>query len=110
MNYGWLADFIDPYAMLNANFNGSAIVPQSNNNPSLQDDPKINKAMDDAAVIADDAERAKAWGEVDKLLVENAVAVPWYWDKVGNIVSKDVHGVIAKWNAAWDLSYMSLTQ
>ena len=83
MNFGWLPDFIDPYAMLNSNFNGDAIVPEGNNNPSLQDDPAINKAMNDAALIADDAERAKAWGDIDRKLVENAVAIPWYWDNVG---------------------------
>ena len=110
MNFGWLPDFIDPFAMLNANFNGDEILEQGNNNPSLQDDPKINKAMNDAAQVADDDERAKAWGEVDRMLVESAVAIPWYWDNVGNIVSKGVHGVVAKWNATWDLSYMSLTK
>ena len=95
--------------MLNANFNGDAL-GSVNQNPSLQDDPKINAAMNDAAKIADLAERATAWGNVDKLLVENAVAIPWYWDKQANIVSKNVHGVIAKWNAAWDLSYMSINK
>jgi len=107
MNMGWLPDFFDGLAMLNANFNGDAL-GTVNQNPSLQDDPKINAAMNDAAKIADPAERAKAWGNVDKLLVENAVAIPWYWDKQANIVAKNVHGVIAKWNAAWDLSYMSI--
>lgn len=108
MNFGWLPDFIDPFAMLNANFNGDAIIAQGNNNPSLQDDPKINKAMNDAALIADDEERAKAWGAVDRMLVDAAVAIPWFWDKTPNIVAKDVHGVVASWNATWDLSYMSL--
>jgi len=108
MNTGWLPDFFDPFSMLNANFNGDTIVPEGNNNFSLQDDPTINKAMNDAALVADPAERAKAWGEVDKLLVENAVAAPWYWDTTPNIAGKDVQGVIARWNAAWDISYMSL--
>jgi peptide/nickel transport system substrate-binding protein len=107
MNMGWLPDFFDGLAMLNANFNGDAL-SSVNQNPSLQDDPKINAAMNDAAKIADLEDRAAAWGNVDKMLVENAVAIPWYWDKQANIVSKNVHGVIAKWNAAWDLSYMSI--
>ena len=37
-----------------------------------------------------------------------AVAVPWFWDKQPNIESKGVQGVIAQWNADWDLSYTSL--
>jgi len=107
-NYGWLPDFIDPYAMLNANFNGEAIVEVNNSNPSLFDNKEINRRMNEAATIADPDERAKAWGEIDKDLVRNVAAIPWFWDKTPNIVSKDVDGVIAQWNAAWDLSYMSL--
>ena len=52
MNMGWLPDFFDGLAMLNANFNGDAL-GSVNQNPSLQDDPKINAAMNDAAKIAD---------------------------------------------------------
>ena len=93
--------------MLNANFNGDAI-GLGQPEPVAAGRPEINAAMNDAAKIADLAERATAWGDVDKLLVENAVAIPWFWDKAANIVSKNVHGVIAKWNATWDLSYMSI--
>jgi peptide/nickel transport system substrate-binding protein len=107
-NYGWLPDFNDPYAMLYANFSGNAIVPVNNSNPSLFDDPQVNAAMARGALISDEAQRAKAWGRIDKLLVEKVAAIPFFWDKVANIVSKDVHGVIAQWNAAWDLAYTSL--
>jgi peptide/nickel transport system substrate-binding protein len=106
-NFGWLPDFTDGLAMLNANFNGDAL-SRINQNPALLDDPKVNQAMDDAAGIADPAKRAEAWGDVDRMLVERAPALPWLWDKQANAVSKNVHGVIAKWNATWDLSYMSL--
>jgi peptide/nickel transport system substrate-binding protein len=107
-NYGWLPDFADPYAMLNATFNGESIVPVNNSNASLFDNKTINADMDKAAQIADDADRAKAWGLIDRKLVDNVAAVPWFWDNTPNIRSKDVHGVIAQWNAAWDLAYMSL--
>jgi peptide/nickel transport system substrate-binding protein len=83
-------------------------VPVNNSNPSLFNDPEVNTAMREAAQVADPAERAKAWGDIDKLLVAKAAAVPWFWDAQPNIVSKNVQGVIAQWNAAWDLSYMSL--
>jgi peptide/nickel transport system substrate-binding protein len=107
-NMGWIPDFSDPYAMLNANFNGGAIVAVNNNNPSLFDDPQINAAMDKAALIRDPRRRAKAWGEIDRRLVERVAAIPFLWDRVANVVSKDVYGVIAQWNGVWDLSYMSL--
>ena len=40
----------------------------------------------------------------------NVAAVPWFWDKTPNVVAKNVHGVVGQWNAAWDLSYMSIIQ
>jgi peptide/nickel transport system substrate-binding protein len=107
-NSGWLPDFADPYAMLNPNFNGNSIVPVNNTNFSLFDDKQIDAAMAKGALISDEAQRARAWGRIDKLLVEKVAAIPWLWDKVPNIVSKDVHGVVAQWNASWDLAYMSL--
>ena len=105
---GWLPDFSDPYAMLTANFNGASITPVNNSNTSLFDDPAVNAAMDKAALISDGAQRAKAWGDIDRQLVEKVAAVPFLFDTVPNVVAKDVQGVVAQWNAAWDLSYMSL--
>jgi peptide/nickel transport system substrate-binding protein len=107
-NYGWLADFFDPYAMLNGNFNGEAIVPINNSNPSLFDNQSINGAMDKGATIPDPTTRAQTWGTIDKDLVANVAAIPWLWDHTANIQASNVQGVIAKWNAAWDLSYVSL--
>jgi peptide/nickel transport system substrate-binding protein len=107
VNFGWLPDFFDGLAMLNANFNGASL-SRVNQNPALVDDPQINKAMNEAAQIADPKKRAQAWGNVDTMLVEHAVAIPWFWNKQPNVVSKNVHGVIARWNATWDVSYMSL--
>jgi peptide/nickel transport system substrate-binding protein len=107
-NSGWIPDFIDPYAMLNPNFNGAAIQPVSNNNVSLFDDRQINAAMERGALINDPAQRARAWGSIDRRLVTEVAAIPYFWDKVALAVSKNVHGVVARWNAAWDLAYMSL--
>jgi peptide/nickel transport system substrate-binding protein len=80
----------------------------NNSNWSLVDDEEINRAMNEGAQIADPAERRRAWGEIDKDLVRKAAAIPWFWDKQPNVVAKNVKGVIAKWNATWDLAYMSL--
>jgi peptide/nickel transport system substrate-binding protein len=74
----------------------------------LLDVPEINKAIDEAIYIADPDERAQAWGEVDRMITEQAAAVPWVWDYQGNIESPDVNGVINSFNAEWDLSFTSL--
>jgi peptide/nickel transport system substrate-binding protein len=107
-NVGWLADFSDPYAMLYVNFSGDAIVPVNGNNFSLFDDRTINASLSKDSTIANESERAKAWGGIDRSLIEQVAAIPWFWDKQAGIVSDDVQGVVAKWNATWDLSYMSL--
>jgi peptide/nickel transport system substrate-binding protein len=107
-NVGWLPDFPDGYAWLYVPFNGKSIQPQNNANWPQFDDPKVNAAMNRAQEETVPAKRDKAWGEIDRMITEQAPAVPWFWDNTPNIQSKDVQGVIAKWNAAYDLSFTSL--
>ena len=61
-----------------------------------------------AGTITNEAQRAKAWGDVDTAIVKTAAAIPWYWDKQPNVRSKNVKGVIDKWNASWNLSFSSV--
>jgi peptide/nickel transport system substrate-binding protein len=64
--------------------------------------------MDKGAQINDPAQRAKAWGAIDRQLTDTASAIPFDFDTPPNILSSNVQGVIAQWNASWDLPYMSL--
>jgi peptide/nickel transport system substrate-binding protein len=105
---GWLKDFADPETLLDPVFNGKNILDEGNSNFALLDEPDINKAMDEAEVINDPAERNKAWGEVDKMLTETAAAIPWLWDKQPMLRSEDVNGVVNQANASWDLTFTSL--
>jgi peptide/nickel transport system substrate-binding protein len=105
---GWLKDFADPETLLGPVFNGKNILPQGNSNWALLDDPEINKAMDDAEVINDPAERRTAWGNIDKMLTDTAAGVPWLWDKQPMLRSTDVNGVVSESNASWDLTFTSI--
>jgi peptide/nickel transport system substrate-binding protein len=106
---GWIADFADPQTVLNITFNGKLIVPTGNVNWSQANDPELNKAMNEAESVNGKGARAKAWGEIDTKLVEKAIAVPFDWDKQGNIQGKTVHGVGQLWNVgSWDYSWTSL--
>ena len=63
---GWIKDFNDAQAILDVPFNGDAIEPVNNSNWPQLDVPAVNKAIDEARLVTDPAERAQAWGEVDR--------------------------------------------
>jgi peptide/nickel transport system substrate-binding protein len=107
-NVGFVKDFYDPQSLLDPVFNGNNILPQNNSNWSEIDVPALNAAMEKAATLPPGQERIKAWGEIDKMVVEQAAAVPWLWDKLPTVQSADVRGVVNDYNTSWDLSFTSL--
>src|SRR5207248_2344990 len=90
---GWIRDFADPLSVLYVPFYGPAIVPTNNSNWSQANIPSVNSAMQKAALINDPTARAQAWANIDKELVNQAVAVPEDFDNQPDIESKDVAGV-----------------
>jgi peptide/nickel transport system substrate-binding protein len=124
-NVGWIRDWADPQTLLDPTFAGYNIVSSNNSNwgqVSWQDAPKsqggpyssgpltaLDQAMKSAEKTVGDTNRATAWANVDKMLVDNAVAVPWQFSKYPNIESKDVRGINDLWNlGSWDYDYTSL--
>ena len=106
---GWIRDFADPLTVLYATFYGPSIVPANNSNFGQVNDPAINAAMQKAALVTDPTARAQAWANVDKMLVDQAVAIPEDFDNQPNIESKNVAGANQLWNeGSWDFSYTSL--
>jgi peptide/nickel transport system substrate-binding protein len=108
VNTGWLKDFNDAETMLELTFKGSEIHPQNNNNYPELKDPKVDAAMEKAAQITDQAQRNKAWADIDQMIMEDAPVAPYVWDKEANARSSDVKGVIMKSNATWDYAFTSL--
>jgi peptide/nickel transport system substrate-binding protein len=107
-NVGWIKDFNDGDAWLDVPFNGKNIVPVNNSNWPQLNDPKINAGIAKAQTISDPKQRAEAWGKLDDQITETAAAIPWLWDKLPNVRSKNVKGVIAIWNSSWDFAYTSV--
>jgi peptide/nickel transport system substrate-binding protein len=106
---GWLRDFADPLTVLFVPFYGPSITPTNNSNWGQVNDPQINSAMQKAALVTDPAARAQAWANVDKMLVDKAVAIPEDFDNQPNVESKDVAGVDQLWNdGTWDVDFTSL--
>jgi peptide/nickel transport system substrate-binding protein len=105
---GWFKDFNDPQSMLEPTFKGSNYSPEGGNNNlgALRDD-KIDKAMEDAALLEGD-ERYQAWGEIDKMITEQAPAVPFIWDNTNLIHSKNVNAVGNAYMNSFDLTFSSI--
>jgi peptide/nickel transport system substrate-binding protein len=108
-NVGWVRDWSDPQTILDPAFAGYNIVAQNNSNWGQVNDPQINSAMKAAEAVVGDSARAAAWANIDKMLVNQAVAAPETFEIQGNIESKDVRGINDLWNGgSWDYSYSSL--
>ena len=105
---GWFKDFADPQSMLEPVFKGSNINRQSGNiNYSMLNDPKIDAAMNKAALAAGD-DRLQQWANIDKMIIQDAAGIPFIWDKTTLVRSKNVVGVANPYIALWDLSYISI--
>jgi peptide/nickel transport system substrate-binding protein len=107
-NVGWLKDFADAQTLLDPTFNGKNIIPANNSNWSLLNDPAINDAMAKAELLAKPDERATAWANIDKMISEQAPAIPYVWDKNPEIRSANVNGVATLNFGLWDISWTSL--
>ncbi|MFE2498361.1 ABC transporter substrate-binding protein [Streptomyces scopuliridis] len=81
MMMAWGADWPTGYGFLDQIVNGSAIKPSGGTNLMELNDPKINKALTDGIGTLDATARGDKWAEVDKLVMENASAVPLYYRK-----------------------------
>ena len=104
---GWIEDFPDPYAALFIPFSGEAIVPVNNSNWSVLNDPAVNKAMDADAAITDPTQRLAAFAQVDKMIVDDAPAIPEIWANNALLEGSKVKGVLDPWNDDWNLSWSS---
>ena len=107
-NVSWGKDFGDPQTVLDPTFNGDNIIPQLNSNWPELDVPEINAAMDEAGLLTDPGERARAWARIDRMITEQAPVVSWVWDKQPLLRSANVNGVASEFNAQWDLAWTSL--
>jgi peptide/nickel transport system substrate-binding protein len=77
----WGADWPTGYGFLDQIVDGSAIKPSGGNNLQELNNPDINKALADAISNTDAAARTKAWGDIDKMVVDTATVVPLIYRK-----------------------------
>ncbi|MFF5028847.1 ABC transporter substrate-binding protein [Streptomyces collinus] len=90
---GWSPDWPNGYSVFYPCWSGKNIGDGRSNYAQLND-TGVNKAIDAAAAIADPKAANKAWGNVDRQIMELAAVVPdyhsirnWmYGSKVGNVI------------------------
>ncbi|GAA2227696.1 ABC transporter substrate-binding protein [Streptomyces nogalater] len=90
---GWSPDWPNGYSVFYPCWSGKNIGDGRNNYAQLND-PSVNKAIEAASKIPDVEEANKAWGNIDKMIMELAAAVPdyhkirnyLYGSKVGNVM------------------------
>src|SRR5918995_1570447 len=109
-NVGWIKDFNDGQSILDPTFNGENIIDVNNTNWPQLDVPEINQAIEEATLVSDPEERAEAWGEVDRMVTEQAPAIPYVWDNQPSVASGNVNLVTNLFNGQADLNFTSIDQ
>lgn len=107
-NVGWAKDFQDPVTILKPTFSGEEIQETNNVNWPELEVPAISEGIERAELISEPGRRAQAFAQVNRLIAEQAPAVPWLWDRQPNIRSANVRSAIDRGNATWDLSFTSV--
>ena len=64
--------------------------------------------MTKAALVEAGPERNQAWADINKMIVEQAVAIPYMWDDNVTLWSKDVDGAMNAYFAGPDFSFTTL--
>jgi ABC-type transport system substrate-binding protein len=70
-------------------------------------DPKVNHAIDAAAAITSRQQRLEAFAQIDKMIVDDAPAIPEVWSDNALLEGSKVKGVLDEWNDEWNLSFSS---
>jgi len=60
---------------------GRTITPTSNNNYGDYNNPKVNALIDQAYATRDDRARAALWGQIDRLVMQDAAWAPLVYDR-----------------------------
>lgn len=81
LSMAWGADWPTGFGFLDQIVSGHSIKPSGGNNLSELNDPKINAALSAAIANTDAAARTKAWGDIDKMVMDTATAVPTLYRK-----------------------------
>lgn len=78
---GWAADWPEGYGFLDEIAAGDAIVAAGNTNVEELNDPQVNALLAKSASSTDASARNKMYGEIDKIMMQQAVILPEVYAK-----------------------------
>ncbi|MET7403398.1 ABC transporter substrate-binding protein [Dactylosporangium sp. NPDC005572] len=84
MMAGWGADFPTGYGFLQVLVDGRGIVSAGNLNYAELNNAEVNSLIDKAKAETDAAKAAEIWGQINKIVMDEAVMVPFVYDKALN--------------------------
>ncbi|HET9556600.1 MAG TPA: ABC transporter substrate-binding protein [Actinomycetota bacterium] len=88
---------------------GRLITPTANNNYGNYDNPKVNDLIDQAYEARDDQARAALWGQIDRLVMEDAAWAPLVYDREAFFWSSRVRSwTFSPWLANPDITNLWL--
>ncbi|GAA2033769.1 ABC transporter substrate-binding protein [Terrabacter terrae] len=80
MVMSWGADWPDGFGFLQQIVDSRVIRPAGNTNLGIKL-PEVDKLMDQALSENDKTKREAIWGQIDKVVMENAEVIPGIWNK-----------------------------
>ena len=80
---GWQADYIDPQNLLEVVFQS-----QSEENNFAYSNPEVDAALEEAAVEQDEETRLKMYQDIEKMILEDLPAVPFYQSWKSHVLVK----------------------
>jgi peptide/nickel transport system substrate-binding protein len=92
----WIADWPNASTVLPTLFDGRQIakLPQSNNDLSYLNDPKVNAQIDRIGKMTDIKQRNGAYGDLDQQILKDAAVVPLMYMNFSDLGGSKVGGVI----------------
>ncbi len=90
VNYGWIADWPSASTVLPPLFTCAAIKPQGNNNVANYCNKAFDALSDKALATTDPKAADEIWGQMDQMLLKDAVVVPRFYGKTLSIAGSKV--------------------
>ncbi|MFC5008694.1 ABC transporter substrate-binding protein, partial [Dactylosporangium cerinum] len=110
MMAGWGADFPTGYGFLSILVDGRSISASGNNNYAELDNAEVNSLIDKAKAATDPKAAADIWGQINKIVMDEAVMVPFTYDKALNYRNPRLTNVfVTEYYGMYDFASLGVT-